>query len=251
MAPEVLTNNKSGYGLAVDYWSVGCILFECLAGEKRNKTVSYTNPNRDKLTIVGYPPFTASTTDDVWVNVYHWERVLERPRYTGADEEFNLSDNAWSLVTSLVTHAERRFQSLSQVQSHPFFAQYKLTALRSPESPVTPPFVPNLQSSVDTTYFDDFSNPKDMAMYKEVQERMVEVQKRTGPSNTDADKALRAEFVGFTFRHKDSRGWGVDEEVEAGAYVDEDNDGGYTGKRHCEKRRDRVLIPGPIGTTMF
>jgi cell cycle protein kinase DBF2 len=32
MAPEVLTQNGGGYNLAVDYWSIGCILFECLAG---------------------------------------------------------------------------------------------------------------------------------------------------------------------------------------------------------------------------
>ncbi|KAJ3260726.1 hypothetical protein HK104_006861 [Borealophlyctis nickersoniae] len=78
MAPEVLVNNGKGYGLAVDYWSIGCILFECLAG---------------------YPPFTAPTTDDVWVNVYHWDKVLERPIYTGDDAEFNLSDDAWNLIT--------------------------------------------------------------------------------------------------------------------------------------------------------
>jgi cell cycle protein kinase DBF2 len=48
---------------------------------------------------IGFPPFTAPTTDDVWVNVYHWQKVLERPVYTGVDEEFNLSDDAWDLVT--------------------------------------------------------------------------------------------------------------------------------------------------------
>lgn len=32
MAPEVLSNQEKGYGLEVDYWSVGCMMFECLAG---------------------------------------------------------------------------------------------------------------------------------------------------------------------------------------------------------------------------
>eukprot|EP00842_Homolaphlyctis_polyrhiza_P001340 jgi/Hompol1/2206/HPOL_002859-RA len=64
MAPEVMTSQKSGYDYTVDYWSLGCILFECLSG---------------------YPPFTAPSTDDVWLNVYHWKKVLERPVYSGED----------------------------------------------------------------------------------------------------------------------------------------------------------------------
>lgn len=218
MAPEVLTNNKNGYGLAVDYWSVGCILFECLAGTIPLLFVILSDTIFTMCSSIGYPPFTASKTDDVWVNVYHWERVLERPRYSGADEEFNLSDTAWSLVTSLITHAEQRIQSMPQVQSHPFFTSYPFSALRTAESP-PPPFIPNLKSNVDTVYFDDFSDPKDMAMYKEVQERMVEVQKRAAGKGGDADKALRTDFIGFTFKHKDSKGWAGDEVGETNEYT--------------------------------
>jgi hypothetical protein len=47
----------------------------------------------------GYPPFTANTVEKVWVNLYNWENVLERPVYSGDDVEFNLSDNAWNLIS--------------------------------------------------------------------------------------------------------------------------------------------------------
>lgn len=90
MAPEVLVQSQhngkpelytSGYDYLVDYWSLGCILFEFLCG---------------------YPPFAGPTIEEVWVNVYHWQEVLERPTYDGADEEFNVSDAAWHLITRLV-----------------------------------------------------------------------------------------------------------------------------------------------------
>ncbi|KAJ3043138.1 hypothetical protein HDV00_005754 [Rhizophlyctis rosea] len=203
MAPEVLVNNKAGYGLAVDYWSTGCILFECLAG---------------------YPPFTAPTTDDVWVNVYHWEKVLERPTYTGEDEEFNLTDNAWDLIMNLITHAEERMQNLPAVKNHPFFADFPFSDLRTPS--LTPPFVPSLASETDTTYFDDFSDPNDMAMYKEVRERMAEMEKKTGKGK-EKEKGngavagggeLRAAFVGFTFKHKETKEW--EESGYAGEFRD-------------------------------
>ncbi|KAG5456487.1 MAG: hypothetical protein BJ554DRAFT_3761 [Olpidium bornovanus] len=77
MAPEVLHNK--GYDYLVDYWSLGAILFEFLSGS---------------------PPFTAPTMEEVWVNVYHWQKVLERPVYTEeVDKEFNLTDDAWDLIT--------------------------------------------------------------------------------------------------------------------------------------------------------
>ncbi|ORY44050.1 kinase-like protein [Rhizoclosmatium globosum] len=210
MAPEVLTKSGSGYGLSADYWSLGTILFECLCG---------------------FPPFTAANTDGIWVNVYHWERVLERPVYTGEDEEFNLSDCAWDLVTKLITHPQNRIAGLSRLQAHPFFQDYPFHQLRSPS--VVPPFVPHLSSAIDTSYFDDFSNPNDMKMYQEVKERQAKLEKKleegrkTGGGGTGGamgilkrlgsvggtgspvlqhkgkdEEGLRAAFVGFTYKHK-------------------------------------------------
>lgn len=44
----------------------------------------------------------------MWINLYHWQEVLERPHYEGQDAEFNLSDNAWDLINKLITHRHRR-----------------------------------------------------------------------------------------------------------------------------------------------
>jgi serine/threonine protein kinase len=77
MAPEILTNQ--GYDYGVDYWSLGCILFEFLCG---------------------YSPFQAEDTRQTCVNVWHWRKVLKRPVYdTEENLEFNLTDEAWDLMT--------------------------------------------------------------------------------------------------------------------------------------------------------
>ncbi|KAG9879145.1 kinase-like protein, partial [Aureobasidium melanogenum] len=49
MAPEVLKGDE--YDFTVDYWSLGCMLFEALAG---------------------YPPFAGATVDETWQNLKRW-----------------------------------------------------------------------------------------------------------------------------------------------------------------------------------
>jgi len=58
--------------------------------------------------------------------------------------------------------------SLFQVQAHPFFCNdIKFKDLRTKKG-AKPPFVPELESDIDTTYFDDFSDPKDLLLYKDI-----------------------------------------------------------------------------------
>ncbi|KAK7676609.1 hypothetical protein QCA50_017728 [Cerrena zonata] len=76
MAPEVLRGKP--YSYSVDYWSLGCILFEFLAG---------------------FPPFSGSTPEETWTNLKNWSAVLKRPHYDNPEDViFNLSDIAWDAV---------------------------------------------------------------------------------------------------------------------------------------------------------
>jgi cell cycle protein kinase DBF2 len=56
--------------------------------------------------------------------------------------------------------------------------------------------VPELESEEDVGYFDDFSNEDDMAKYKEVYEKQLEL---SNLADRDAPMKKSA-FVGFTFR---------------------------------------------------
>ncbi|PWN47358.1 kinase-like protein [Violaceomyces palustris] len=170
MAPEVLRGRE--YTVSVDYWSLGCILFEFLCG---------------------FPPFSGGSSDETWANLKNWQKVLQRPVYEKPEDlQFNLSDVAWDAVTKLIDTPDRRYSSLSQVQAHPFFSPLNLTSLRE----LNAPFVPQLQSDEDTGYFDNFDDPEDMAKYKEVQEKQRNVE-----AVNDGGKGVggRGLWTGFTF----------------------------------------------------
>jgi len=96
-----------------------------------------------------------------------------------------------STSNRLIAHASVRFSGLNQVSSHPFFKGVKWKDLRS----VRAPFVPALDSEVDTGYYDDFTSPEDMAKYAEVKEK----QKNVDRVKEKEEPFARGVWVGFTF----------------------------------------------------
>lgn len=73
MAPEVLRGEE--YDFTVDYWSLGCMLFEALTG---------------------FPPFAGATPDETWRNLKHWKEVLKRPVWE--DPNYFLSNRTWNFI---------------------------------------------------------------------------------------------------------------------------------------------------------
>lgn len=220
MAPEVLlkshhsANSSSwveGYDYAIDYWSIGCIIFEMLAG---------------------YPPFVGENPDEVWVNLFHWQEVLERPVYDDIDAEFNLTDESWDFINRLIAHRNCRIASLEEAQSHPWFGtmnqkliNYEQSKKRGalirppshgsvdiwanirnlPRGVCDPPFVPELRDELDNRHFDDFSNPESMQIYKEVYEKMDRL--NADQANPCINSMTMSAFLGFAYRHKGALEW--------------------------------------------
>lgn len=168
MAPEVLKGVE--YDFTVDYWSLGCMLFEALAG---------------------YPPFAGATVDETWQNLKHWQRVLKKPQYD--DPNYFLSKRTWDLITRLVAGKDSRFKNISEIHKHEYFAEVDFETLREQKAP----FVPELDSETDAGYFDDFSSESDMAKYKEVHDK----QKALEEMAERDEKMNKGLFVGFTFRY--------------------------------------------------
>ncbi|EEA22723.1 serine/threonine-protein kinase dbf2 [Talaromyces marneffei ATCC 18224] len=169
MAPEVLKGED--YDFTVDYWSLGCMLFEALAG---------------------YPPFAGATVDETWQNLKRWQKVLRKPQYE--DPNYFLSRRTWDLITRLVAAKETRFKNIQQIHEHEYFAEVDFNKLRERMAP----FVPELDSETDAGYFDDFSNEADMAKYKEVHDKQRQLEEMADRD----EKMSKGLFVGFTFRHR-------------------------------------------------
>ena len=168
MAPEVLKGEE--YDFTVDYWSLGCMLFEALAG---------------------YPPFAGATVDETWQNLKRWQHVLRKPEYE--DPNYFLSRRTWDLITRLIAPKSHRLRGIKMVQGHDYFREVRWDNLRQERAP----FVPELDSDTDAGYFDDFGSEKDMAKYKEVMEKQ-EALERMAERDGEMGRSL---FVGFTFRY--------------------------------------------------
>ncbi|KAH8811495.1 serine/threonine protein kinase-like protein [Xylogone sp. PMI_703] len=169
MAPEVLKGDE--YDFTVDYWSLGCMLFEALTG---------------------FPPFAGSTVDETWKNLKHWREVLKRPVWE--DPSYFISNRTWNFITSCITSRSKRFSTIKEVYAHQYFAEVDWAAIRQTRAP----FVPELDSETDAGYFDDFSNEADMAKYKEVHDKQAALENMADRE----DPMSKHLFVGFTFRHR-------------------------------------------------
>ncbi|KAF5658206.1 AGC NDR NDR-unclassified kinase [Fusarium denticulatum] len=169
MAPEVLRGEE--YDFTVDYWSLGCMLFEALTG---------------------FPPFAGATPDETWRNLKHWKEVLKRPVWE--DPNYFLSNRTWNFICTCINSRTRRFSNIKDIYAHHYFAEVEWDVLRQTRAP----FVPELDSETDAGYFDDFTNEADMAKYKEVHDKQQALETMAERE----DQMSKSLFVGFTFRHR-------------------------------------------------
>ncbi|EMG50741.1 DBF2 Cell cycle protein kinase DBF2 [Candida maltosa Xu316] len=172
MALEVLEGKN--YDYTIDYWSLGCMLFEA---------------------ICGYPPFSGSKQDETYHNLKHWKTALRRPQTK--DGRYVFSDRTWNLIIKLIASPSSRLKNFKQVQQMSYFSDIKdWDTLRER----TPPFTPQLDNEEDAGYFDDFEDEEMMMKYKDVfarQEQNEQLLEKSG-----VNKISQNNFIGFTFKHK-------------------------------------------------
>ncbi|CAM9484004.1 unnamed protein product [Chrysoparadoxa australica] len=124
LAPEIL--NRQGHGRAVDWWSLGALLYEMLTG---------------------LPPFYCRDREKLFEKIRRGN--LAYPRY--------LSDQATDILQGLLTRdPAKRLGSgpddTEEIKRHPFFSGVDWERMSRCE--IDPPWMPPVVGSLDTSQFD-------------------------------------------------------------------------------------------------
>ncbi|XP_023668873.1 serine/threonine-protein kinase Sgk1-like [Paramormyrops kingsleyae] len=123
LAPEVL--QKQAYDHTVDWWCLGCVLYEML---------------------YGLPPFYSRNMAEMYNNILHKSLVL-KPNVSNAGREM--------LEGLLQKERARRLgarQDFMELKAHPFFSPINWDDLLAKK--VKPPFVPAVNGPTDLRHFD-------------------------------------------------------------------------------------------------
>ena len=125
IAPEVF--GQYGYDETVDWWSVGCILFEML---------------------VGYPPFFSDEPSITCQKIMHWKKTFSIP------SEAKLTPASTDILKRLICDADTRLgrNGVEEIKAHPFFNGVEWDKLRDQ----TPPYIPQVTNEVSNENFDQF-----------------------------------------------------------------------------------------------
>ncbi|WBW75551.1 Greatwall kinase Ppk18 [Schizosaccharomyces osmophilus] len=125
LAPETIQGSNQDD--MVDWWALGCVSFEFL---------------------FGYPPFHSNTPEEVFDNI-----VANRVNWPDLDM-YPCSAEALDLMKSfLILNPEDRIgaKGIHEIKQHPFFEGINWNDILSHDAP----FVPSLETPLDTIYFDD------------------------------------------------------------------------------------------------
>jgi len=130
LAPEILS--ADGYGKTIDWWTLGVLLYEMLAG---------------------LPPFYDENTDEMY------KKILNDPLVFGPE----FGSEARSILTCLLTRDPSRrlgVRGAEEIKKHPFFEKH-IDFKKLLEKKIHPPFKPSVASPVDVSNFDTVFTEED------------------------------------------------------------------------------------------
>jgi len=207
MAIEVL--EEVGYNHTVDYWSLGVIMFELF---------------------YGITPFNSDTTEEALQKLTCWKDYLVQPEPVEADE-LPISDSGWDLITRLICEPPKRIGrvSIEEIMQHSWFKGFDWENLLNNE----PPFVPVLDSEIDTSYFQNALDEQD---YKDLSINFNTVQQLLEADVQDIDKILMHGHISKT--EEDSR-------HNAASYKNSHEETAFAGWTY--KHNDMGVFFGSVG----
>ncbi|RIA97083.1 kinase-like domain-containing protein [Glomus cerebriforme] len=165
LAPEVLA--ECGYGKSVDWWSLGILFYEMIAG---------------------FSPFYTNDTQLMYRRILFGKLKFPKGFF---------SDDAKSLIKGLLArNPHNRLGSQNdaeEIKNHPFFANVDWEALYRKQ--VSPPFKPNVSSDDDVSCFDPaFTEEETSIDWPSVSKNLS----RNG-TNASVNSEMNDAFGGFTY----------------------------------------------------
>jgi len=128
MAPEIINLSPNGYGKEVDWWSLGCLIFEMVTGN---------------------PPFEGRTPQEVFDNISNWK--IKLPKILSEFRQY-LSEQFIDLISGFLCEPEKRLgNDIDVFKIHTFFTSVDWDNLRSNK----PLFIPHLENQFDISYFEN------------------------------------------------------------------------------------------------
>jgi serine/threonine protein kinase len=190
IAPEVL--KKDGYTSAIDWWSLGVIIYECL---------------------IGFTPFFAETPVQTCKKILNHHKYLQFPR----DRIKNVSVDALAFIRTLICDEKTRFKDYETIISHAWFKDVDFSSLEkedylNSDGPLKEFIPPSLQSSLLAIE----ALPKDTpasactALVRELTSCFDDMTSlkpddpRSAPLISSLDLAPQKRFPGFTFKSSSS-----------------------------------------------
>jgi len=120
LAPEIIDGNP--YTKAVDWWSLGCLIFEMLTG---------------------LPPFY-----DTDIQVMYTKKMT-----TNLDIPYTIEENARDIISRFLDkNPDTRLKNVDEIKRHPFFGSIDWSALYNKQ--LSAPFVPDVKSKESTAMID-------------------------------------------------------------------------------------------------
>jgi protein kinase X len=135
LAPEIVKGSKrTGYGKSVDWWALGILLFEMLAG---------------------YPPFYDCEPQGIYRKIL--AGIIEFPRFFS----LRTKDLIRKLLNPEIKYRLGCQENGEEIKNHKWFRAVNFDEIYKKKVPA--PWVPQLRNEQDSTYFEEYPDSEEPA----------------------------------------------------------------------------------------